>query len=345
MGVTRTSQFKWGEGKISGALSIILGTLSVAAVLCFHFPQYLTTPELRAVYPVEVLRTVLALAIFVSFSAGVLSFILSGRQYWSLIGIALSILATFLGGAEVRVPETVESRYYLGLDWFILDLLIVGMIFVPFEKISARVATQPLFRESWRTDLAYFFFSHVLVQVSSLVILTPSLVLSEVAAPSLLQKTIRSQPAWIQFVEIVMVADFTQYWVHRLFHRIPLLWKFHSVHHSIETMDWLAGSRLHFVDILVTRGLTLIPLFVLGFSQGPLRAYLVFVAFMATLIHANTRLEFGWMKSWFATPIFHHWHHAVEPIDKNFGVHVTWYDRVFGTYYLPDRWPRSYGIK
>ena len=66
------------------------------------------------------------------------------------------------------------------------------------------------------------------------------------------------------------MADFTQYWVHRTFHAVPALWRFHAVHHSAEQMDWLAGSRLHLVDIAVTRGLTYVPIYVLGFAEGPL---------------------------------------------------------------------------
>ena len=90
---------------------------------------------------------------------------------------------------------------------------------------------------------------------------------------------------------ILFVADLTQYWVHRAFHRVPWLWRFHRIHHSAETMDWLAGSRLHLVDIAVTRGLSYVPVYVLGFAEAPLFAYVVFVSIQATFIHANLRFE------------------------------------------------------
>ena len=67
---------------------------------------------------------------------------------------------------------------------------------------------------------------------------------------------------------LLLVADFTQYWVHRTFRVVPFLWRFHAIHHSAERMDWLAGSRLHLVDAIVTRGLTYVPVFALGFSQN-----------------------------------------------------------------------------
>ena len=93
-------------------------------------------------------------------------------------------------------------------------------------------------------------------------------------------------------------------------------------------------------------GLTYVPIYVLGFDEGPLLAYLVVVSAQATFIHANVRFDFGPLKWLIATPQFHHWHHAdeAEAINKNFAVHLPALDAVFGTMYLPRRWPRGYGI-
>ncbi len=112
-------------------------------------------------------------------------------------------------------------------------------------------------------------------------------------------------------------------------------------------MDWLAGSRLHLVDVAATRGLTYVPIYVLGFSETALVAYVAFVSIQATFIHANVRFNFGPLRWVMATPQFHHWHHGAEPeaVDKNFAVHLPLLDRLFGTCHLPgDRWPASYGL-
>ncbi|MGH7400698.1 MAG: sterol desaturase family protein, partial [Candidatus Rokuibacteriota bacterium] len=146
-------------------------------------------------------------------------------------------------------------------------------------------------------------------------------------------------------VQVLIVADLTQYGVHRLFHHVPWLWRFHAVHHSSRRMDWLAGSRLHLVDIVVTRGLSFVPLYVAGFAPPAVFAYVLFVSFQAVLIHANVSWRFGPLRWVLATPQYHHWHHAVEPVDVNFAVHLPVIDRVFGTQYLPqDRWPAEYGM-
>ena len=152
----------------------------------------------------------------------------------------------------------------------------------------------------------------------------------------------------VQVLEIMFFTDLVQYWVHRLFHTVPFLWKFHAVHHSAQEMDWLAGSRMHVAEIVFLRGATVIPMYVLGFAESALYAYIFFVYLFSTIVHANVRLNLGLLEHFFVTPRFHHWHHGIEKeaIDVNFAVHFPLFDRLFGTYYLPaNQWPSGYGIK
>jgi len=219
-------------------------------------------------------------------------------------------------------------------------------VFVPLEQLFARRPEQGLLRPGWTTDLAHFAVSHLLVQVTVLLTMAPAALFFRWAVTPTLQAQVAPQPAVIQFVAILAVADLTQYWVHRAFHRVPALWRFHQIHHSSETLDWLASSRLHLVDIVVTRALSFVPLYVLGFAPGPTYAYLVFVSFQTIFIHANVRLDVGPLRWLLATPEFHHWHHSAEAeaVDKNFAVHLPVIDRLFGTCYLPPRWPERYGL-
>jgi len=222
------------------------------------------------------------------------------------------------------------------------------VLFVPMERIWPLRRGQSVFRAGWTTDGIYFFVSHLLVQVSTLLTLLPARVAFSWAVHPSVQAAVQSQPALLQFIECVIVADLTEYWVHRIFHRTSWLWCFHAVHHSSTSMDWLAGSRLHIVDVVLTRGLTFVPLFLLGFDTGPLYAYLAFVSVHAVFIHANVSWRFPrWVETVIVTPRFHHWHHGAEAaaIDKNFAVHLPVIDKIFGTYYAPEnRWPSSYGI-
>jgi lathosterol oxidase len=335
-----------GHGWISGLVSAILGVVGLGAVLCFHFPSLLTLPELRSHYPVAYIRGALHVVLVTSFILGTISVWLRKNKALGLTGITLTLIAALLGGSQVPLSDEPAKGGLFALDWFVLNLIIYSVVYIPLERLFAKHPEQPTFRKEWRVDFTYFFFNTLLLQATSLLTLQPAMIFFDWARAPAVEQTVSALPLLVQIPLVLLVADFTQYWVHRAFHQLPWLWPFHAIHHSVETMDWLAGSRLHLVDVVVTRGLTYVPVYVLGFSQPAVVAYVFLVAVQATFIHANVRWEFPWIRRWVATPAFHHWHHAAEPqaVDKNFSVHSPLWDWVFGTYYLPDRWPETYGL-
>jgi lathosterol oxidase len=329
-------------------LSVATGAIGLGAVLCFHHPALLTTPEARALYPIPYVRALLHVFLVASFVLGVGSVCLrrAGRSL-GLAGIALTLVAALLGGSRVPLDGELRDGPFLGLDWFLLNVMAYSAVFIPLERLFARRTGQPVFRRGWRTDLTYFLFSALLVQVTTLLTLKPAMVFFEWARHPALSARVEALPFAAQFGAILVLTDLTQYGVHRLFHAVPALWRFHAVHHSAEEMDWLAGSRLHLVDVALTRGLTYVPIYVLGFAEAPLYAYVAFVSVQATFIHANVRFDFGPLRWLLATPQFHHWHHAAEreAIDKDFAVHLPLLDWLFGTYHQPaGRWPAAYGL-
>lgn len=337
---------RWGTGWLSGLLGAILGLIGLGAVLCFRFPEWLTVSEARALYPVPIVRALLHVVLIAGLLLGVLSLALRRNKALGTVAVGATLLSALLGGSQVPLADDVQSGPFLGLDWFVLNLIIYSAVFVPLERFFARLPDQPLFRSSWPTDFTYFFVSAVLVQLTTVITLRPAMVLFDWARVAAVHAWVQSAPWIAQLPLMVIVSDLTQYWVHRAFHAVPVLWRFHAVHHSADQMDWLAGSRLHLVDIAITRGVTFVPIYVLGFSEAPLVAYVVLVSAQATFIHANVRFEWRWLQWILATPRFHHWHHAAEPeaIDTNFAVHLPVLDVIFGTAYLPDRWPSSYGL-
>ena len=337
----------FGSGWISGVLSIALGAIGLGAVFCFHYPALLTMPELRGLYPIPYVRALLHLVLVGSFLLGVLSVCLRKQKALGMIGITLTLIAALLGGSRVPLEGELTEGPFLGLDWFLLNLIAYSAVFIPLERLFAQRRDQPIFRPAWRTDLAYFFVSSLLVQITTLLTMKPAMVFFRWASLPELQDWIAGQAFALQFACILVLTDLTQYWVHRLFHAIPALWRFHAIHHSVENLDWLAGSRLHLVDVAITRGLTYVPIYVLGFAEAPLFAYVAFVSIQATFIHSNVRFKFGPLRWLMATPQFHHWHHGAqrEAFDKNFAVHLPILDWLFGTFMLPkDRWPKSYGL-
>jgi lathosterol oxidase len=336
-----------GRRWLLGIVSLFLATLAAFAVLCLHFPEQLTTPELRAVYPMGLVRAVIAGGIVAAAALGALAVWLGRGRRLGALALAVALGAQLAGGGFVEVETPVARSDHLGLDWLALDLLLLVAVFVPLERAFARLPEQPVFRRGWRTDLAYFFVSHLGVQLVALATVTPALWLFRWAAWPALQQAVAAQPLALQLALAVLAADLASYAAHRAFHAVPWLWRFHAIHHSSEALDWLAGSRLHLVDVVVTRAVSFVLLFVLGFEQAALAAYLVWVSAQATWIHANLGTRTGWLDHVLVTPRFHHWHHAADPAarDKNFAVHFPWIDRLFGTHHLPaDAWPARYGV-
>ena len=104
---------------------------------------------------------------------------------------------------------------------------------------------------------------------------------------------------------------------------------------------------MHVMEIIILRGATVIPMFVLGFSQVAMYAYLLMVYFHSSLVHSNLGWNLNRIGPYLVTPRFHHWHHGIdrEAIDVNFAIHFPVLDRLFGTYYLPPgEWPTGYGV-
>ena len=338
---------RFGTGWISGTLSVFLAAVGLFAVLCFHFPAYLTVPDLREHYPVPIVRAVLHLVLVAGFLFGFMSVMLRQNKTLGLIGMSLVLIAALLGGSRVALDKPLHSDLYLGLDYALLLLITYSLVMIPLEKVFARRQQGGVFRKGWAVDLTYFFVSTMLVQITTYLSLQPAYVLLNWAVIPDLQAAVRSQPVFVQILEIMFLADLMQYWVHRLFHEISWLWKFHAVHHSAEVMDGMAGTRLHIVDLALTRSMVFVPAYVLGFADLAIYFYIVIVAVQSVFIHANLNWKFGWLEYVIATPRFHHWHHAMEreATDKNYAIHFPVLDLMFGTFYLPGNlWPGSYGV-
>jgi lathosterol oxidase len=339
---------KLGSGWTSGVLSIVLGIVGLGAVICFHFPNLFTMPELREKYPVEILRAVLHLVLVAAFLLAMLSLVLRERKLLGLTGATLVLIAALLGGSRVVIDDQIKEKgFFLGLDWFLLNLIYSCAVFIPMERLFARLPDQPIFRRGFVTDFTYFLISTLAVQLTTYLTIQPATALFQWAVSPKVHAFVQNLPWVVQFLVIMLSVDIIQYWVHRVLHTVPWLWKFHAVHHSTDAMDWLAGSRLHLVEQVFTRTSSLIPAVVLGFHHVPVIAYLIFISFHATFIHANVKIDWGPLDWLFVTPRFHHWHHAIEreAIDKNFAVHFPVLDLLFGTYYLPgNAWPSGYGI-
>ena len=337
----------FGTGWWSGVLSAFFGLLGFGAVVCLHFPQILTSPDLRPYYPMHVMRLLIQAVILAAIVCGVISAMLRRKKVLALTGMVFALGATLLGGASVPINQDLGNGPAIGLDWFLLDMLLMTLIFSPIEVLWPAYPKQSVFRSEWLTDIVYFLSTHLPIQVTTFLVLLPATQLTTYLNIHVVTEAVGRLPLVLQFLLAVLVADLAEYFIHRAFHVVPWMWRFHAIHHSSKALDWIAGSRSHLVDDIVVRGFILIPMMLI-FPYKMILAYLFFVNLHATWTHCNFGPTIKWLEPYLIQPRFHHWHHTSqkEAIDKNFAIHFPWIDRIFGTYYFPDddRWPETYGL-
>jgi lathosterol oxidase len=333
-----------GSGWPGGVVGVLAGVLALGGVLCLRFPATLTAPSLRAIYPLGAVRVALGGLMALAFVCGVPSALLRRRKVLGMTAIALAGAALVLGGPRAPVPAVIGRGAGVGLDWFLLDTLLMTALFVPLERLAPRAPHQRVFRPGWSVDAVYTFVGHATIQVVSALVVIPGQLLRDQVLGA---AAVGRLPLWAQLPLVLVAADFTYYWIHRAAHRFPFLWRLHRLHHSSEQMDWLAGERQHLVEIVIVRALVLVPLTLLGFSQLAILAYVTFASFHTVFIHANFRLSPRWLEVVLVTPRLHHLHHAADDdaIDKNFAVHLPILDRLFGTLFAPKgHWPARTGV-
>jgi sterol desaturase/sphingolipid hydroxylase (fatty acid hydroxylase superfamily) len=336
-----------GTGWLSGTAALIFSVAGLFFVLCLRFPTLLTIPQARPLYESSWFRLILHFMLIGAFALAALSLVLRTSKILGFSAITITMLAAILGGSRVESQGELTTGVFLGLDWFVLNVLFTGILFIPVERLFAHRKHQPLFREEWREDLFYYLVSSLMVQILTFLSMIPANTILAHTRWTAFRHFVASQPVWIQLPAIMFLTDVVQYFVHRAFHRVPWLWKFHAVHHSAKTMDWMAGARMHFLEILALRGTTVIPMYILGFGPTALHLYILLVYVHSTFVHANVRGNFDWLGRFLVTPRFHHWHHGIEKeaIDVNFAIHFPLLDRLFGTFHLPaGKWPEAYGI-
>jgi sterol desaturase/sphingolipid hydroxylase (fatty acid hydroxylase superfamily) len=254
------------------------------------------------------------------------------------VGASGAVLAS-LTAVVVLVALSVRSNILFGLA-------ILAVIFIPLERLFA-LHPRRVLRRGWRTDVVHYLVNGAALKVGLVVsvVVVGSALRAFVPAP--LRLGIAASPTWVQIVAGFAITTVGGYAGHRAAHEVPVLWRFHRVHHSIRDMDWLAANHLHPLDETFSRSAAVLPLYALGFGRVSLGAFVILITVQAIFIHANVRMNFGPARWLIATPQFHHWHHAREPraYNTNYAGEFPILDALFGTLYLPaDRWPAQYGI-
>ncbi len=232
-------------------------------------------------------------------------------------------------------------------------LVLLAVIFLPLERLFV-VRPAPIFRKAVFGDLGFYFISGF---VPALLLAPPLSIAAYVGyhlIPWRVHHEIALWPIWLSGLAAFVVGDFGFYWGHRWTHRNPLLWRFHSVHHSPEHLYFLISARAHPIDNVFVRLCGMVPVFILGIGapESVKTNLLATVIMLITTvwgfyIHSNIRVRLGPLEWLLSTPAFHHWHHTLaEPRDRNFASMLPCWDWIFGTWHLPrNQWPSAYGVE
>lgn len=144
-------------------------------------------------------------------------------------------------------------------------------------------------------------------------------------------------PGQLELMLFVLLFDLTIYWQHRIFHMVPILWRFHRVHHTDEDYDLTTGSRFHPVSMLISAILKIGLVILLGPSVLAVLSAEILLNLTSMFNHSNIRLPLRidkLLRNIFVTPDMHRIHHSQNSGEhnRNFGFNFSFWDKIFGSY-------------
>ncbi len=241
------------------------------------------------------------------------------------------------------------------MPWSIISVGACFIVFGALSRVFPCNREQPGFVSRETADDVLYYFVSTLFYTG--LTMSVALWLARAAIPGDAARAVQAVksgygllphlPLAVQIVIIFLVSDIAQYWLHRAFHG-RVLWPFHAVHHSARQLDWMTAFRVHPVNFLAYNTSVGVLTQLMGFSP------MVFVVIapvnfaIGALVHANLDWTFGPFRYVVASPVFHRWHHSLDPEvrDKNFAPTFPFLDLMFGTFHMPkDRLPANYGAE
>ena len=201
----------FGSGWVSGMLGLVLGVAGLFLVLALRFPRILAMPETRPLQDNVWFRLGLHVMLIGAFVLALLSLVLRKGKALGTTGAAAVLLAGLIGGSQARAFATRPAPFFLGLDWFVLNVMFTGLLFIPLERIFPRSSEQEIFRSEWRGgpfllpgeqfDGADSYLSDFLAAKTIVAFIAMTQVRAWVAA----------LPFLVQFAAIMFLTDLVQY--------------------------------------------------------------------------------------------------------------------------------------
>ena len=186
----------------------------------------------------------------------------------------------------------------------------------------------------WVNNLALSLFNSLLIQLifSSAIVTTAFYVQThKLGILSMLEA-----PPWLKILITVAFMDFMLYVWHLLNHEVPLLWRFHRVHHSDLNMDVSTATRFHIGELAISVIIKICIIFFLGASYAGVLIFESAVVLCTQFHHSSLKVPKWFETAWwifFVPPSMHRTHHSViiKERDTNYGAIFSIWDRILGT--------------
>lgn len=223
-------------------------------------------------------------------------------------------------------------------------LVFISLFFYALELIKPWRKDQPKIRQDFWLDGFYMFFNFFIFSligfnaVSNVFVELFNDFLGTFGITNWVAISVVSLPPVYKLLIMFFLRDFIQWNVHRLLHRVPILWEFHKVHHSVKQMGFAAHLRYHWMETIVYRTMEYIPLGMIGFGLQDFFAVHIIALAIGHFNHSNFKMPLGPVKYIFNNPQMHIWHHAKELPNKygvNFGISLSLWDYLFKSNYIP----------
>ena len=235
----------------------------------------------------------------------------------------------------------------LHIENYFYGLILISVVVFVLEILFPWRKNQPIIRKDFWLDIFYMFFNFFLLNLIVLIalsnvteqILNDFLTNFDLKLISLQIIDISKYPKISSLLIFFIVSDFIQWITHRMLHRVPALWNFHKVHHSVKEMGFAAHLRYHWMEPVIYKSMLYIPLAIIGgFSVQDVFIVHFFAITIGHLNHANLGWDYGFLKYIFNNPKMHIWHHSKEMPNKygtNFALSLSIWDYIFNTDYIP----------
>ncbi|WP_274473977.1 sterol desaturase family protein [Mangrovimonas aestuarii] len=259
----------------------------------------------------------------------------------------IDIIANSYSGYLNYLKQLLLFKYHW--DNYFYGLIIISLVVWLLEIKFPWRKNQPIFRKDFWLDTFYMFFNFFLLNLIVLIALsnTTAEIFNDIldvvglSVSSFQLFDVDNMPRALGLFVFFIISDFVQWNTHRLLHKIPFLWNFHKVHHSVKQMGFAAHLRYHWMEPVVYKSLLYIPIAIIGgFDAQDVAIVHFFAITIGHLNHANLGWDYGILKYVLNNPKMHIWHHAKALPQNvrygvNFGLTLSLWDYIFKTNYIP----------